>query len=536
MSVAKDDSSTSATALSDSLATAISHNNLLPEPEQHSIHALIASYDDRLLILDSEIAQVRSELNELVSKRRNAVEQLCSCRVAIAPHRRLPKDVIAEIFLWLVPETTPILISKDRAKHSEPYNILLVCSRWRNVALGILRLWNNLEVKFGDISKHFNTLNFARNTGTILSRSGQSTISMSIHCHSTSRLPTSISQMLRNLLVRSESRLRALTLDVRNPSLSQIFYDIPPGFFARLEAVTIHATNFIPTLDVLEAASELREFTLMSTRSTSFDPNTLLLPWAQLTTLHLSESLKIQLSDAHATLRSCGSLVNCKIHITASDYSPDDELSAPTTLPNLRTLHLTTHFKSTPWLQDFVFPGLITLELVCPSLQSSPSVKHFRPFFSHILELQNLELRVSDQLLEPIVQDMLRDTVTLTSLTLHGPTQLGRDILVMIGRGSLVPRLEHLACGVGRLNQALDMLESRLQDTRTTTIRDVTIFRNSTCEKKDMERVAVLRNDGVNLTVQCRVRARRAVPARTVGRTMADPDSDLDVVVTMDSD
>jgi hypothetical protein len=89
----------------------------------------------------------------------------------------------------------------------------------------------------------------------------------------------------------------------------------------------------------------------------------------------------------------------------------------------------------------------------------------------------------------------------VTSLTLHKSPLLEHNTLMMIGKGSLVPKLKNLVCNVIDLKQALDMLESRYKDYFATTI-DATIFHRSPYKENDAERVAVLRNYGLDITLE----------------------------------
>jgi hypothetical protein len=159
------------------VSVAAAHNNLLSEAEQQSVRSLITTCEDEHRGLDLEITRVQDVLSKLLSKYEIATTQIRSYRVAIAPHRALPREILSEIFLHAVPERVFVVVPEGHYLTTAPYSILLVCSLWRDVAMGTRGLWNNLEVDLTLIAK---IRNFAKHTGNILSRSEPSLISLKI--------------------------------------------------------------------------------------------------------------------------------------------------------------------------------------------------------------------------------------------------------------------------------------------------------------------------------------------------------------------
>lgn len=220
-----------------SITRALLHNNALPFLDQVSIHELITSFEDEVRKLDPEIARVQNVLHELQSRRSTIIAEIHSCRIAIAPHRKLPNEILAKIFIHAASEKVSIVVPNGHTECFPPYNILLVCSRWRDVALGERRLWNNVEVNFDDISPNFCPRNFARSGGVVLDRTALSPISLTILLNFSSA-PNSFPKMIQNFLMRSERRLNTLVLDMGHIQ-RQILCDISSGFFERLETVSI---------------------------------------------------------------------------------------------------------------------------------------------------------------------------------------------------------------------------------------------------------------------------------------------------------
>jgi hypothetical protein len=340
-------------------------------------------------------------------------------------------------------------------------------------------------------------------------------ISLTIRMTYFDKPPNLFPQMMQSLLFRSESLLKTLILDLGNSS-PQFLYDITSGFFDCLEAVSITSNTCnpiraIPThtkVTVFEGASKLREFTLTSPSLVGarhhFCPTVFLLPWPQLITLHLGPMFPLWPAEAHMMLCQCSSLVSCEISIaTDGDRSRVVRQSSPTIMPNLGRLRLFLRDDSNPCLQDFGFPGLIALELdsVAGYYNSISWDEDLHPFIRNLCTLESLV--VKPDMTPPMVEKLLQNSPMLTSLALHGSTPLDGGTLVMIANGSLLPRLNHLICKVGRLSQALDMVESRLNDTHLTTIREVMISHPTPCVENDTERVAMLENGGLSVSINC---------------------------------
>ncbi|KAJ7137877.1 hypothetical protein C8R44DRAFT_607043, partial [Mycena epipterygia] len=85
---------------------------------------------------DSQPQNARAHLEQDLQTRINLHKAILS------PHRRLPAEVLHEIFTYLVPalrETSPD--NSHLASLLIPWSLALVCRRWRSIALSIEELW-----------------------------------------------------------------------------------------------------------------------------------------------------------------------------------------------------------------------------------------------------------------------------------------------------------------------------------------------------------------------------------------------------------
>ncbi|KAJ7482972.1 hypothetical protein B0H11DRAFT_1208714 [Mycena galericulata] len=88
-----------------------------------------------------ELFALPDPYGELVTDLKNDIDAL---RIAAAPYKKLPAELLAEIFLFCT--TSPVSLPP---KTDEPLLMLLqVCSSWREMALQIPELWANISVSF----------------------------------------------------------------------------------------------------------------------------------------------------------------------------------------------------------------------------------------------------------------------------------------------------------------------------------------------------------------------------------------------------
>ncbi|RDB30922.1 hypothetical protein Hypma_004924 [Hypsizygus marmoreus] len=135
----------------------LSTNDEPPDIEIAEIRKIIAYRQSDLAQLEARIAEVQDMLHSLVERRKQKEQRLSLFRGIVSPIRRLPRDILTEIFLftreWMPPSTahgeihlTPIAPLPMRS----PHVITHVCSEWRHVALSTPMLWATIMVDYED--------------------------------------------------------------------------------------------------------------------------------------------------------------------------------------------------------------------------------------------------------------------------------------------------------------------------------------------------------------------------------------------------
>ncbi|KAJ7056928.1 hypothetical protein C8F01DRAFT_1372254 [Mycena amicta] len=111
--------------------------NVAPvDMERTSLQNILEDRRSRTTGLVSQIAAVQLELQRLVQQQRETDEQISQLTTVLAPVRRIPNEILCEIFLWA-------------AKHHgdlAPWRLGHISSHWRAVALSFPPLWSSFAV------------------------------------------------------------------------------------------------------------------------------------------------------------------------------------------------------------------------------------------------------------------------------------------------------------------------------------------------------------------------------------------------------
>ncbi|KAF8992278.1 hypothetical protein BDQ17DRAFT_1254101, partial [Cyathus striatus] len=124
----------------------LARTNLTPSAYQKGeIHQLIRDKEFENNRIFREIAEIKTSMENAASQ---ITKKLCrvdvnrrtisTCRSYITPIRRLPLEVLAEIFSYCLPFWQEIAFHTSRVA---PLVLCQVCSVWRTLAHSLPRLW-----------------------------------------------------------------------------------------------------------------------------------------------------------------------------------------------------------------------------------------------------------------------------------------------------------------------------------------------------------------------------------------------------------
>ena len=452
------------------LSAVLRTNDSLSDAAHDEAKAHLLNAEKEMKRLDLAIAAHSSK--KLQNDRVKIAQRVQSYRIIIAPHRRLPPEILSEIFRYCV--------APEIRVGSKPFTgpLDLVCSRWRRIALGTPGLWNEIHIDYGDWSDYRILTKEAK---LRLSRSGYAPLSLTISGVRTSKSFNAVS----DLVIPHAGHLASLSVKSSTKSLME-FLLLPPASVAHLKSVELCFLDDspIPPNSLTWIASQnLRTVSLTAPRhyaSISF-------PWRQLTCLCLHTS--ITPTAAVVILQQCFNLKQCSLFLGASwtgrPFGPS-ETEAPVVLAALEFLwvHL-SKTDSVPYrhlLQPLILPKLDTFCLL-----ASSRYMWYTPLKS-VLKLSSsfVKLHLSVQVASFDIEEILHDMPLLADLSLRVGQPFARSTLDIISRGGLVPKLEHLECITTSLASFLDMVECRQKsDPLCSTLKTVSVYANDNGYTRD---------------------------------------------------
>ncbi|KAJ7196761.1 hypothetical protein GGX14DRAFT_326958, partial [Mycena pura] len=108
-------------------------NSIPSDVQINEIQCFIGSAEAKISIIDDQIAQMQRTLDRLGSRRVQLQDLVQSHRSVVSTIRRLPTDILGEIFSHASrsPVHSPEALSR----------LVGVCQRWRTIALASPLLW-----------------------------------------------------------------------------------------------------------------------------------------------------------------------------------------------------------------------------------------------------------------------------------------------------------------------------------------------------------------------------------------------------------
>ncbi|KAJ6592659.1 hypothetical protein B0H19DRAFT_892986, partial [Mycena capillaripes] len=98
------------------------------------IRDTISDSQNQVDALDAQIHGLEAALAELVRRRDEATRRVVQYRSAIHPIRRMPPELICEIFSLTLP-------SEEEIPNNSPWHLGHICRSWRFAGLAYPQLW-----------------------------------------------------------------------------------------------------------------------------------------------------------------------------------------------------------------------------------------------------------------------------------------------------------------------------------------------------------------------------------------------------------
>ncbi|KAJ7658416.1 hypothetical protein B0H17DRAFT_955267, partial [Mycena rosella] len=277
------------------------------DEEIDELQHLLAEPSSRLKRLNDEIADLHKALAKLEEERDSLSDYVEAHKALLTPVRRLPLDILQEIFVACIPTHRNCVMSAREA----PILLGRICSSWRTISLSTPRLWARLHIAEparpfqavlynappGRYAQYDNKLaQRIETTKTWLGRSGQCPLSVSLDSSTNHRPITPGAEpshqnthLFIQTLVAFAYRWQDISLRVPLSALDTLSGlaedDVPMlktfDVFQRPEPI-VHSTQW-ESFAFLRGRN-LSSFTL---HGTSINPRNFPLRWDQLTTLSI---------------------------------------------------------------------------------------------------------------------------------------------------------------------------------------------------------------------------------------------------------
>ncbi|KAJ6542661.1 hypothetical protein B0H19DRAFT_899258, partial [Mycena capillaripes] len=96
-------------------------------------------------VLGAEISRLESTLQALRSKQADLDSEMNLYSSVLSPIRRLPPEIVGEIFLYFTPSMQYELdlgLQEPQAVNTLPWKLGHVCCLWRMISLSLTQLWS----------------------------------------------------------------------------------------------------------------------------------------------------------------------------------------------------------------------------------------------------------------------------------------------------------------------------------------------------------------------------------------------------------
>ncbi|KAJ7367372.1 hypothetical protein DFH08DRAFT_765167 [Mycena albidolilacea] len=279
--------------------------------ETSKIRALLVGPTDELARMDAEIQAMEIALGQLKEQRELLKRPIDTHRALISSIRRIPLDVLLEIFFRCLPSEHNALIDPAEA----PLVLGHICRHWRAILYSTPMLWSSIHIPY-EVPPTVGP-RLARVVETWLERSASCALSISVRSLDGGLFEDH--PIISHLLPVSR-RLCSLELSSEELSFIRPLLQLGPDDFPLLKYLRLRGTENPADTNILRApALEDVSLNLVS----SADPLSYPLRWSLLTGLNLecypswnSQEGGLDTLGALNVLRRCPNIVRCKLRIT----------------------------------------------------------------------------------------------------------------------------------------------------------------------------------------------------------------------------
>ncbi|KAJ7620488.1 hypothetical protein DFH06DRAFT_1360232 [Mycena polygramma] len=127
---------------------AIDLPRLRPNSDLAFFASLIADTDMALERLNEEISRLQERLKQLKLQRLQLERHRSQHKAIVSPFRRMPPEVLGEIFVWTLPATQDSPQRERFRTQQSPWVLTHISHRWRVVAIATPSLWSLVAISY----------------------------------------------------------------------------------------------------------------------------------------------------------------------------------------------------------------------------------------------------------------------------------------------------------------------------------------------------------------------------------------------------
>ncbi|KAF7345454.1 ABC protein [Mycena venus] len=122
-----------------------------PEPSEIPfIQSVISKADARIACLDDEISRIQEKLKKLEEERASLSSYRMRNRSILSPLRRMPPEVLGEIFWWTLPSLASQLDRRGFDTTNSPWVLTQISSSWRAISIATSSLWSRVIIDYSE--------------------------------------------------------------------------------------------------------------------------------------------------------------------------------------------------------------------------------------------------------------------------------------------------------------------------------------------------------------------------------------------------
>ncbi|KAJ7691951.1 hypothetical protein B0H17DRAFT_851561, partial [Mycena rosella] len=123
----------------------LTSNEVPLELDLPAVKSVVSQADARLVCLDTEISRLRDRLKQAEDERAAVWSARVRSSAILSTLRRMPPEVLGEIFSWTLPSVGEALDPKFGVGRS-PWVLTHISSHWRAVAISTPSLWSLVAI------------------------------------------------------------------------------------------------------------------------------------------------------------------------------------------------------------------------------------------------------------------------------------------------------------------------------------------------------------------------------------------------------